>query len=156
MTLSQKQIIFLDNACGKNEWKLNPKTGLVDVKGDVYCNRIGLTKLPVAFGTVGSDFWCGNNQLTSLAGCPQTVGGGFYCDGNQLTSLAGCPQTVSGDFYCGNNPFDPTPELIATMKKFKCDEELKELRKNLYKYYGLSKDNPILKKIWKELNKDEK
>ena len=93
------------------------------IKGDLYLNNLGLTKLPLikevggyfdcsnnqltslkgAPDKVGGNFYCGNNQLTSLKGCPQEVGGGFYCSYNQLTTLEGAPQSVGGDFDCNSN-----------------------------------------------------
>jgi hypothetical protein len=101
--LTQKQIKWLDK-CTKGTWKLNPRTGLIDVKGDFKCNDQGLTSLQgVRFGVVSGDFICFDNSLTSLEGAPQRVGRGFYCRNNSLTSLKGAPQEVGGRFSCYEN-----------------------------------------------------
>ena len=101
--LSQEQRDWLDK-CSKGSWNLNPKTGLVDVKGDFDCGRQGLDSFKgVRFGTVSGIFSCYKNRLTSLEGGPQSVGMHFDCSYNSLTSLEGAPQRVGGDFYCHNN-----------------------------------------------------
>ena len=100
--LTAVQINWLDKCA--DEWKLNPQTGLVDVDGDFYCRRLGLTDLKgVKFGKVSGDFYCYGNQLTTLEGAPKTVGGGFNCGDNELTTLEGAPQVVGGGFYCSDN-----------------------------------------------------
>ena len=102
-SLTKKQIDWLDK-CAKGTWTLNPKTGLVDVKGTFDCSRQGLKGFKgVKFGVVTGHFWCNYNTLISLEGAPQSVGVSFYCDFNQLTSLVGAPQKVGGFFNCGNN-----------------------------------------------------
>ena len=101
--LSQEQRDWLDE-CSKGKWRLNPKTGLVDVSGDFRCNA---QKLPsfkgVRFGRISGKFDCSYNSLTSLEGSPQSVGGTFDCSFNSLTSLKGAPQSVGGTFSCHNN-----------------------------------------------------
>ena len=122
--LSQEQRDWLDK-CSKGKWRLNPKTGLVDVSGNFFCEeqklkdfkgvRFGrisgkfdcsynsLTSLEGAPQRVGNYFDCQKNSLTSLEGGPQSVGMHFDCSYNSLTSLEGAPQRVGGDFYCDNN-----------------------------------------------------
>jgi len=124
MKLTQKQIDFL-NRYTIGSWSLNPKTGLVNIKGDFNCPcqeleslqgvKFGkvsgyfdcrfnnLTSLEGAPQKVGGNFNCNDNNLTSLEGAPQEVGGGFCCSYNNLTSLEGGPQKVGGNFHCGNN-----------------------------------------------------
>ena len=98
--LSQEQQDWLDK-CSKGSWNLNPKTGLVDVKGDFDCGGQGLDSFKgVRFGTVSGIFSCYKNRLTSLEGGPQSVGMHFGCSNNPLTSLKGAPQSVDGNFYC--------------------------------------------------------
>ncbi len=75
----------------------------IDVDGDVYLYRKGLTKIPLKFRKVSGYFDCDDNSLTSLEGSPTSVGGDFYCDNNKLTSLEDSPTSVGGHFYCDNN-----------------------------------------------------
>jgi hypothetical protein len=101
--LTPEQIKWLDQ-CTEGTWTLNPRTGLVDVKGDFDCSYNSLTSLQgVRFGVVTGGFHCGKNSLTSLKGAPQEVGEYFYCDNNSLTSLEGAPQEVGGNFWCFRN-----------------------------------------------------
>ena len=101
--LTQEQKDWLDE-CSYGRWSVNPKTGLVDVRGLFDCRRQGLRDFKgVRFGEVGGDFECYRNSLTSLDGAPQKVGGGFFCYSNKLTSLKGSPQSVDGDFDCSHN-----------------------------------------------------
>ena len=102
-SLTQEQINWL-NKCTHGTWTLNPKTGLVDVKGSFICSHQGLKGFKgVKFGKVKRGFDCSYNHLTSLEGAPQEVGGRFYCGENQLTTLEGAPQYVGGGFYCRDN-----------------------------------------------------
>ena len=122
-SLTQEQIDWLDK-CTKGSWTLNPKTGLVNVKGNFICPHQGLKGFKgVKFGRVGGDFCCSYNQLTSLEGAPLKVGGTFYCDHNQLTSLVGAPLKVGGDFNCDHNQLTT---LVGAPKKtgwhFSCDD----------------------------------
>ena len=103
MKLTQKQIDFL-NRYTIGSWSLNPKTGLVNIKGDFNCSFRKLESLQgVKFGKVSGSFDCQSNKLTSLKGAPQNVARSFDCDNNKLTSLEGAPQEVGGDFYCSHN-----------------------------------------------------
>ena len=115
MKLNKEQIEFLHKYT-YGGWTLNEKTGLVDIKGNFYCNysiegegifpqsEEKLTNFKgVKFGVVTGNFYCSNNSLTSLEGAPQEVRGAFFCDHNSLTSLEGAPQWVGEDFYCSNN-----------------------------------------------------
>jgi len=101
--LTEEQVQWL-NKCADGTWKINPQTGLVDVKGNFECFGQGLTDFKgVKFGVVSGSFNCADNQLTSLDGAPQKVGEHFSCRNNQLTSLEGSPQRVGWDFDCSNN-----------------------------------------------------
>ena len=101
--LTQEQKNWLDE-CSYGKWSVNPKTGLVDIRGSFDCRHQGLIDFKgVRFGEVGGDFQCCRNSLTSLDGAPQKVGGGFFCYSNKLTSLEGSPQSVDGDFDCSHN-----------------------------------------------------
>ena len=103
VALTPEQVEWLDQ-CTKGTWKLNPRTGEVDVDGDFDCSDQGLSDLKgVRFGKVGGYFTCDNNQLTTLEGAPREVRGGFFCNNNELTSLVGAPQEVGGDFACHTN-----------------------------------------------------
>ena len=55
-------------------WYINSE-GLVDVDGNVFLSKEGLTKLPLSFGRVSGDFLCNSNELTSLRFAPDEVGG---------------------------------------------------------------------------------
>ena len=101
--LTQEQKDWLDK-CVSGTWQLNPKTGLVDVRGGFDCEDQGLSDFKgVRFGVVAVYFYCAHNQLTSLEGAPQEVGRDFLCNDNSLTSLEGAPQNVNGAFNCSDN-----------------------------------------------------
>ena len=101
LTLEQKD--WLDK-CASGTWQLNPKTGLVDVRGGFDCEDQGLSDFKgVRFGVVDGYFYCAHNQLTSLEGAPQEVDRDFLCNDNSLTSLEGAPQNVNGAFNCSDN-----------------------------------------------------
>ena len=106
--LTQEQRDWLDK-CSTNhwrggKWKLNPKTGLVDVSGNFFCGEQKLKDFKgVRFGSISGNFDCLNNRLTSLEGAPQSVSGHFDCSDNRLTSLEGAPQSVGGWFDCSDN-----------------------------------------------------
>ena len=101
--LTPEQVEWLDQ-CTKGTWKLNPRTGLVDVNGDFDCRGQGLSDFKgVRFGEVGGNFSCSKNQLTTLEGAPEEVGGDFWCHTNQLTTLEGAPQKVGENFWCDHN-----------------------------------------------------
>jgi hypothetical protein len=126
VTFAQDVVKWLDKCSNSTpdarKWKLNPKTGLVDVDGDFDCSMQGLKDLKgVRFGVVTGDFICGFNQLTSLEGAPQKVGGDFYAAHNPLTSLEGAPKTVGGSFYY--------PKALGTPDEIKT--ELNNLGTNL-------------------------
>ena len=149
--LSAKDKAFLKK-CIKGAYFVNPKTGLIDVKGSVKLSNQNLTSIPYKFGNVSENFYCSVNKLTSLIGCPRTIGGDFICDTNQLTSLAGCPRTVERSFDCSNNQLtslagcpqtvgwdlDVTNNKIETLKWLpKCQnqsEVIKEIRKQIRAY----------------------
>ena len=140
--LTAEQIDWL-NRFTFGRWKLNPQTGLVDVKGNFGCTGKGLTNLRgIRFGevsgyfncdynqlttlegapqSVGGEFDCSNNQLTSLEGAPQTVGDSFFCYGNQLTTLKGAPRTVGGVFFCAGNRLTTLEGAPQTIRRdFSC------------------------------------
>ena len=101
--LSQEQRDWLDK-CTNRSWKVNPETGLVDVRGDFRCDRQGLDSFKgVRFGRISGKFDCSENRLTSLEGAPQRVGNYFDCSNNSLTSLEGAPQSVGMHFDCSYN-----------------------------------------------------
>ena len=101
--LTKEQIEWLDD-CSGGSWKLNSETGLVDVRGNFFCNRMGLTDFKgVRFGRIDRDFRCQNNRLTSLEGAPRIVGGSFICSENRLSSLVGAPQKTEDGFNCSGN-----------------------------------------------------
>ena len=77
--------------------------GSIDVDGDVWLYKKGLTELPLTFNRVDGDFICNENLLTTLKGSPRWVGGSFACSRNQLTSLEFSPDYVGDNFYCYNN-----------------------------------------------------
>jgi len=101
--LNDDQIELLDQSC-QGQWMVDPKSGLVNVRGNVDLSGKGLTDfLDIRFGGVNGNFHCKYNQLINLEGAPQSVGGNFDCSYNQLTTLEGAPQEVDGNFYCRNN-----------------------------------------------------
>ena len=134
MKLNKEQIEFLHKYT-YGGWTLNEKTGLVDIKGNFYCNysiegegifpqsEEKLTNFKgVKFGVVTGNFYCSNNSLTSLDGAPQEVRGAFFCDHNSLTSLEGAPQWVGEDFYCSNNSLtslEGAPQVVGGI--FHCE-----------------------------------
>ena len=105
--LTQEQRDWLDK-CSTNHWRggkwnLNPKTGLVDVDGNFFCEEQKLKDFKgVRFGRIRGDFNCSDNRLTSLEGAPQSVSGYFSCSDNRLTSLEGAPERV-GALECSGN-----------------------------------------------------
>jgi hypothetical protein len=140
-TLTPEQIKWLDQ-CTEGTWKLNPRTGLVDVKGDFDCSDNSLTSLQgVRFGVVSGDFSCYENSLTSLVGAPQEVGGDFWCYENSLTSLEGAPQKVGGGFHCFDNPV-PEEVLMKCYKIMKSGKTYSEAVQMLWE--GLDQDTKLL------------
>jgi hypothetical protein len=118
--LTAEQIDWL-NRCTYGRWKLNPQTGLVDIKGNFDCTGKGLTNLRgIRFGEVSGYFHCDYNQLTTLEGAPQSVGGEFDCSNNQLTSLEGAPQTVGDSFFCYGNQLTTLKGAPRTVGGFNC------------------------------------
>ena len=116
----QEQSDWLDECVrGNGTWSVNPKTGLVDIKGLFQSTHEQLTDFKgVRFGKVSGGFFCDYNQLTSLEGAPQEVGGDFYCHHNRLTSLEGGPRKVGGSYYCNNNfltSLEGAPEVVPRM-----------------------------------------
>jgi hypothetical protein len=97
--------------------------GLVDVRGNFWCNNQGLEDfLGIRFGKVSGYFWCFDNQLRTPEGAPIEVGKDFSCSGNQLRTLEGSPRVVRGDFYCYGNPLislEGAPEVIGSNFCFK-------------------------------------
>ena len=113
-SLTDQQRKFLDGNT-RGTWSVNSE-GLVDVRGNFWCNNQGLRDfLGIRFGKVSGYFWCFDNQLRTLEGSPREVGGNFSCDGNQLRTLKGSPRVVGENFYCGRNPLislEGAPEVI--------------------------------------------
>lgn len=120
-----EQVALLNSWVRAENWKFDPRTGLINVEGSVYCSNLDLMDFEgIRFGKVSEHFYCHGNQLTSLEGAPQwvgeffncsanaltsleggpkQVGGHYYCHGNQLTSLEGAPQEINRNFYCSRN-----------------------------------------------------
>jgi hypothetical protein len=80
--------------------------GTVDVDGSVRLDNLGLTELPLRFGSVTGDFDCEYNRLTTLEGCPKEIGFNFCCFDNDLTSFKGGPVKVGGYVDAGYNDID--------------------------------------------------
>ena len=111
-------------------YTINPD-GSIDVNGNVFLYKKGLTEFPLTFNKVTGNFDCGENNLTSLKGSPRWIGGGFYCDHNILTSLEFSPDYVDRDFWCQYNNL--TDNYCIT-----------EIKGNFYtslEQDGLTKDN---------------
>ena len=131
------------------------------ISEDFICSGNTLTSLVNGPQYVGRTYECDGNDLISLVGAPQYVGGDFKCWNNKLTTLDYLPEHIGGSIDCfdeflyhRNNPFIVTPELIHVIQTRNIDDKqalLQYLRDNLHKHYGLSKDNPLVGKIWKEL-----
>ncbi len=101
--LNKEQKAFLDRFA-KRRWKLNKKSGLIDIDCNFDCSDQNLTSfLGIKFGEVSGDFFCSSNNLTSLEGCPIIVNDNFECLNNALTSLQGCPNNVGGSVNCSYN-----------------------------------------------------
>ena len=159
--LSQEQRDWLDK-CSKGSWNLNPKTGLVDVKGDFDCGRQGLDSFKgVRFGRISGKFDCSENRLTSLEGAPQSVGIHFDCSYNSLISLEGGPQSVGGDFYCSNNSLtslEGAPQSVGG--DFYChtntisERTIKEVLKRMSDS-GISLGQAV-ESYWKSIPKDDR
>ncbi len=115
----EDKLEFLDKVCfGRERWTLNSK-GEIDVVGNVYMDRMGLTEIPVKFGRVSGDFSCSNNQLSSLKGSPYSVRS-FLCSYNQLTSLKYAPQECNFNFYCDNNNLSSLDGAPKSVNDFNC------------------------------------
>jgi len=100
--LTDDQKDFLDN-CAGTRWKVNPDTGLIDVRGDFDCSDINLDDLKgLRFGNVSGDFFCENNHLKTLDGSPRKIGGSFWFQRNPLISLEGAPLEVERHFIFYN------------------------------------------------------
>ena len=123
--LTQEQRDWLDRWIS-GTWKVNPQTGLVDVRGSFECSSLlrGLTDFKgVRFGSVSGHFNCSKNSLTSLEGAPQSVGGSFDCSINELKSLEGAPQSVGGSFDCSENELkslEGLPDGFSAGTDFDC------------------------------------
>lgn len=114
--LTQEQEDFL-NKFTKGSWKVNPSTGLVDVRGHFEAENIGLNDLKgIKFGEVYGYFSISKNYIKSLEGCPQKCLG-FFCSGSKITSLKGSPKSVSDIFSCWDNQlkdFEGAPEEVGS------------------------------------------
>ena len=105
--------------------------GSIDVNGNVFLYKKGLTEFPLTFNKVTGNFDCGENNLTSLKGSPRWIGGGFYCDHNILTSLEFSPDYVDRDFWCQYN----------NLTDNYCDTEIGGSFYTSLEQGGLTKDN---------------
>ena len=100
--LTQEQIDFL-NDCTEGEWKVDPDTGLIDIRGNFDCRWKNLNDFKgLRFGKVYESFNCSNNNLKTLDGSPREVGRDFTCINNPLISLEGAPLEVEWYFVCSN------------------------------------------------------
>src|SRR5690554_8085536 len=69
--MNENEVIEVDHIDKDNYKEYIGKT--VKVRGIVYLDYLGLTKLPINFTEVGGDFYCSSNELTSLVGSPKEV-----------------------------------------------------------------------------------
>jgi hypothetical protein len=100
--LTKEQTKFL-NDYTRGEWKVNPDTGLIDVRGEFNCMGENLNDFKgLRFGKVTKDFNCNYNNLKTLDGSPREVGENFGCRKNPLISLEGAPSKVGGRFAFDN------------------------------------------------------
>jgi hypothetical protein len=111
-------ITFLERFTLSGTWKINKKTGLVDITGNfiIPSNYAIKDFSGIRFGKVTGNFYCSNNRLTSLVGAPQEVEGSFDCSKNRLTSLVGAPQKVGRYFYCSTNrltSLEGAPQVVG-------------------------------------------
>jgi hypothetical protein len=170
--LTEEQIDFL-NSCTRGEWKLNPDTALIDVRGDFDCYNKNLDDFKgLRFRKVTGYFLCGGNNLKTLNGSPKEVGGSFWCERNPLISLEAAPLKVGYYFGFGNfftihynlktflkkikedRPGVPT-ELLLTHHFFTPEVIKKEITKDSYFCYYISRawNTPPFKKKQEELTK---
>lgn len=136
--------IFL-NRHTKGTWRVNPSTGLVDIRGDFHCSKIlydppkGLKSFMgiIKFGSVTGNFTCFDSKLRSLEGAPKEVSGNFYFRNNRLQSLEGAPQEVGGSFNCSLNELRSlkgAPQEVG--KGFDCSENQLQSLKGAPKKVG--------------------
>ncbi len=85
-----------------NMWTLN-SDGEIDIDGNVNLYKLGLSELPVKFGTVTGFFNVSFNNLTSLENMPYSVGDYFDVQVNKITSLENFPSFVDNDIFIGWN-----------------------------------------------------
>lgn len=99
---------FLDSHV-QGKWRVNPATGLVDIDGDLACEKDQAEGFRgIRFGHVSGSFKWINSGLRSLDGAPHTVEGDFEVQDNKLESLQGGPQKVGrkfkgGEYNCARN-----------------------------------------------------
>ena len=162
--LTQEQKDWLDK-CTKGTWKVNPQTGLVDIKGGFDCERQGLTDFNgVKFGQVSLYFDCSTNELKSLEGAPQ-ICETFDCSHNELKSLEGLPDgfKVGGSFYCYNNELKSLkglPDGFMVGRDFECyDNPISERAiKGVVKRMGDKKISleQAVAEYWESIPEDDK
>ena len=100
--LTQEQIRFLED-CTDGTWKVNPDTGLIDIRGNFDCRWKNLNDFKgLRFGKVSGGFYCSDNNLKTLDGSPREVGGSFWCERNPLISLEAAPLKVGYYFWFNN------------------------------------------------------
>jgi len=111
-----RQITIHFNIDGK--YKVDPKTGIVNVQGDVNLSvNSRIKELPVEFGTVTGNFICLKSQLTTLTGSPQQVHGNFWCAYSPINTLEGAPAHVGGEIdvrYCNLKNFVGAPTHVGS------------------------------------------
>jgi hypothetical protein len=128
--LTKEQMEFLDVVCF-DKWTLN-ENGEVDVEGTVDMSGLGLTEIPVKFGSIryiysDDDEW--------------RPGWGFNCSGNNLTTLKNCPNSIENGISIRSNP------LTEYFKNIK--EEDFPLWKDLY-WSAVLEEYPFLINIGKK------
>jgi hypothetical protein len=83
--------------------------GVVDVIGRLELGRnangkpLGITAIPLQFGTVTGNFSCTGSEISLLNGMPRVVGGNAFFNATKIRSLRGiekCIQHIDEGFYC--------------------------------------------------------
>jgi hypothetical protein len=95
--LSTEVIAFI-NKCTKSKWSVNPKTKMIDVKGEVLINQNSPLLKDIKFGDVKGDFRIGSIGIDNLKFAPESVGKNFQCSYNNLKSLEGFPKKLKNDY----------------------------------------------------------
>jgi hypothetical protein len=85
--ITKEQEEFL-NKCTIGTWKVNQRTGLVDIDGSFDCSRMGLSDfMGIEFGNINGIFRCQFNRLVSLKGAPTRVALSFFVPKQKINKL---------------------------------------------------------------------